>query len=318
MESRRKSTRAADAPRWGRGPLEIAAYFAAWPVLQVLARLPFGILYRLADAACFVLYRVLGVRRRVVLENLRGAFPDAAPEEIARLGERAFRNQCDVAVETVKLLVASAEEIASRVERDIDLARRLQEEGRSAIYVMGHNGNWEWAIPATAHEISKLVLHVVYHPLRHPGFERLFRAVRERFGVILSPMDDAPRAIVRLRRRTTAVILVADQRPRRRNPYTTTFLGRETTFLRGPERLARRLDMPVVFVEMKRVARGRYRLRAEWLCEEPATTSEGEITERFARRLERQILEAPEDWLWLHRRWRDRRAERAARGDTAA
>jgi KDO2-lipid IV(A) lauroyltransferase len=124
-------------------------------------------------------------------------------------------------------------------------------------------------------------------------------------------MDDAPRAIVRMRRELTATILVADQRPSSRNAYRTSFFGRETAFLRGPERLARRLGMPVVFVEMVRVARGQYRIKTEWLCEDPGATAEGEITERFARRLEQQLRATPDDWFWFHRRWRDRRAERA-------
>src|SRR5262249_49129200 len=79
-------------------------------------------------------------------------------------------------------------------------------------------------------------------------------------------------------------ILVADQRPRARDTvHRTQFLGRETAFLRGPERLARTLDVPVIFVESKRTGRGHYELNDEWLCEDPRATAEGEITERFAR-----------------------------------
>jgi Kdo2-lipid IVA lauroyltransferase/acyltransferase len=135
--------------------------------------------------------------------------------------------------------------------------------------------------------------------------------VRTRFGGHLTPIDQAPRAIVRMRNELAATVLVADQRAHSRNPYRTQFLGQRTAFLRGPERLARSLAVPVVYVEMKRLERGRYALTLEWLCEDPAATADGEITERFARRLEQQIRKAPDDWLWLHRRWRDRRAERA-------
>jgi len=291
----------------------VVVYAVTVPWLHLLARAPLRFLYAVSDVVSFLLFRVLRVRRGVVLENLGGAFPEASPEEIRRIAARCYRNQCDVAAETLRMLVARPEEICERVEMRVDIARRLQEEGRSAIYVMGHNANWEWAIPATAAAIPKLTLHVVYHPLSHAGFDALLRRMRERFGAILSPMDEAPRAIVRLRRRVTAVILVADQRPPSRSGWRTPFLHRETGFLRGPERLARRLDMPVVFVEMIRLARGRYRLSAEWLCDDPASTTAGEITERFARRLERQIVAAPDDWLWLHRRWRDRRVERATR-----
>ncbi len=308
----RKTARESDTPRWGDGPLEVAFFFALLPVVHLLARLPLPALHFLSDVTAFAAYRVLRVRRRHVLESLHRAFPEKTPREIDRIAMQTYRNQCDVAAEGLKMLVATPEEIAARVDDDIQLVADLCEEGRSVIYVMGHNANWEWAIPATAAVVPKLTLHVVYHPLSHPGFDRVLRSMRERYGAVLSPMDQAPRAIVRMRGMVSAVILVADQRPRRRqHPHHTKFLNRDTGFLTGPERLARRLGLPLVFVDMRRVSRGRYRLAAEWLCEDPKATEPGEITELFARRLERQIHEAPEDWLWLHRRWRDRRAERA-------
>lgn len=295
-----------------RGPLDRIGDLALAPV-RALSRLPLASLYRIADVGFFVVYRLLRLRRGVARANLRRAFPDLAPGEIAAIEERCFRNVCDVAVEGLWSLSASGEEIAARISAELAPARELMEQGRSAIYVLGHCGNWEWAIPATHHALPGLILHVVYHPVRHAGFDGLVRAARERWGAILTPMEEAPRAIVRLRRQVTATILVADQRPRRHNAHLTRFLGLETGFLRGPERLARRLGMPVLFVAMRRVARGRYAFELEWLCRDPAASAEGEITERFARRLERQVREAPDDWLWLHRRWRDRGAERAAR-----
>ena len=154
------------------------------------------------------------------------------------------------------------------------------------------------------------LIHVIYHPLRHTGFDQLIRSVRGRFGGMFTRIDRAPRAIVGVRHELAATFLVADQRAHSRNPYWTQFLGQPTAFLRGPERLACSLGVPVVYVEMRRIERGRYDVSLEWLCEDPSATADGEITERFARRLEAQIRKTPDDWLWLHRRWRDRRAER--------
>ena len=283
----------------------------AAPLILALARLPLAALYRIADFAFFVSYRLLRARRAMARENLRRCFPDLGEDELAGIEERCYRNTCDAAVEWLKLLAAPLDEIRARVSVDAEFARLLYDRGRSTIFVLGHCGNWEWAIAAATGTIPSVTFHVIYHPLAIRVLDRLSCEARERAGALLSTMDQAPRAIVRMRSELTATVLVADQRPSSRNPYTTTFFGRETNFLRGPERLARRLDMPVVFVEMTRVERGRYRIRLEWLCEDPAATAEGEITERFARRLEQQIRATPDDWFWFHRRWRDRRAERA-------
>ena len=308
-ESRRGRER--DERTWGRNPFEVLAYLAAAPLLHGLALLPLPALYRVSDAAFWLVYRFLRLRRGVARDNLRRSFPDAAPGELERIAERCYRNQCDVAVESLKLMTMSGDEVCARVRANLDFGHRLFERRQSAIFALGHCGNWEWAIPVAVFGFREALIHVVYHPLRHAGFDRLVRAVRSRFGGVLTPTDRAPREIVRLRDELVATVLVADQRAHSRNPYVTQFLGQPTAFVRGPERLARQLELPVIYVEMKRVERGRYELSLEWLCEDPRATSEGEITERFARRLEQQIRKAPDDWLWLHRRWRDRRAERA-------
>ncbi len=306
---RAKSAR--DERSWGRNPFEVLVYLAVAPLLRGLARLPLPVLYRVSDLAFWIVYRVLRLRRAVVRENLRRSFPEAATHELDRIEERCYRQQCDLAVESLKLMTMSANEIFDRMRANFDIGHQLIARRQSAIFVLGHCGNWEWAIPLAVLSFPGALVHIVYHPLRHTGFDGLIRSVRGRFGGVFTRTDEAPRAIVRMRHELSATFLVADQRAHNRNPYWTQFLGQQTAFLRGPERLARSLGMPVVYVESRRVERGRYEVSLEWLCEDPSVTSDGEITERFARRLEQQILKAPDDWLWLHRRWRDRRAERA-------
>jgi KDO2-lipid IV(A) lauroyltransferase len=311
--SRRERER--EVHSWGRNPIEVLVYLAVAPILRGLARLELSTLYRISDATFWLVYRVLRLRRAVVRDNLRRSFPDAGASELARIEERCYRNVCDVAFEWLKLVTMDAAEICDRVRCDLAIGHELFERRQSAIFVLGHCGNWEWAIPLAVVSFPKALIHVIYHPLRHAGFDALIRSVRGRFGGLLTPIDQAPRAIVRTRGELAATFLVADQRAHSRNPYVTQFLGQPTAFLRGPERLARSLAVPVVYVEMTRVARGRYEIRLEWLCEDPGATADGEITERFARRLEQQIRKNPDDWLWLHRRWRDRRAERRGAGD---
>jgi len=296
---------------WRRNPFAVISYVAVAPLLRALAHLPLSALYRVSDVVFWIVYRILRLRRSVARGNLRRSFPEATTAELDRIEERCYRQQCDVAFEWLKLMTMDADEIRDRVRADLEVGHQLIERRQSAIFVLGHCGNWEWAIPLAVLSFPTVLIHIIYHPLRHAGFDGLIRSVRARFGGLLTPINQAPRAIVRTRNELAATFLVADQRAHSRNPYWTQFLGQPTAFVRGPERLARSLDVPVVYVEMTRLARGRYALNLEWLCEDPSATSDGEITERFARRLEQQIRKAPDDWLWLHRRWRDRRAERS-------
>jgi KDO2-lipid IV(A) lauroyltransferase len=82
------------------------------------------------------------------------------------------------------------------------------------------------------------------------------------------------------------------------------FLGRETAFLHGPEQYAKKYDLPVIFVDIQRVRRGYYELNLALITDKPRETSEGEITQLYARHLEEAILTKPENWLWSHRRWK--------------
>lgn len=291
----------------GRRALQGLSYALAAPLLHGLARLPLSVLHRISDLAFVVVYGVLRYRRGVTRENLRRAFPDASEDELQRVERSFYRHLCDLAVETLALLTLEDEEIPLRMRgRNLELLDDYAARGQSVVLVLGHCGNWEWAIPL-AELCTPLRLEVVYHPVKHPGFEALFRRARSRFGSILVPMRQAPRRLLRPKDQVTGMVFVADQFPRTPRSYRTRFLHQDTAFVRGPERIARRLDAPVIYVEVQRVARGCYELGLEILCERPSETPDGEITERFARRLEQQIQKSPEAWLWSHRRWKSPR-----------
>lgn len=104
------------------------------------------------------------------------------------------------------------------------------------------------------------------------------------------------------------VALVADQEPvasdRR---HWTHFLNRETAFYMGADVIAATLDYPVYFVAIVRTGRGRYEASFELLRARGERLVPGELTERYARRVERQIHASPADWPWSHKRWRLRR-----------
>jgi len=288
-----------------RRAVQRLAYAAAAPFIHGFARLPLAVLYRISDAACFVLRRVLRYRRRVIRENLRRSFPRLSAPERERIERDFYRHLCDLGVETLKMLVMDAAEIQRRMPaHGLELLDQYAAQDQSVVLVLGHCANWEWAIPVVECGAS-LRLDVVYHPVRNPYFDALFRHARGRFGSHLTSMQEAPRRLIRRRDECTAMVFVADQFPRSPRPYRTRFLEQDTAFIRGPERIARRLDAPVIFVDLVRRGRGRYALTLELLCEHPARAADGEVTERFARRLEETIRSAPGSWLWSHRRWKD-------------
>ena len=102
--------------------------------------------------------------------------------------------------------------------------------------------------------------------------------------------------------------LIADQNPPRRpDSHWFRFLNQDTIFFDGGEKLALRCNLPVYFVRMERLQRGRYQMSFEPIYDGVEEVAEYEITERYVRRLEAMICEHPELWMWSHRRWKHKR-----------
>jgi KDO2-lipid IV(A) lauroyltransferase len=172
---------------------------------------------------------------------------------------------------------------------------------------MGHYGNWEWAGPSFT-LTTNFPLVVIYKPLSHRHFEKMMVGMRTRFGTRITPIDRTLRDMVANQKETTATAFIADQNASRKNAYWTTFLHQDTAVFTGPEKLARRFNYPVVYMNVQRKKRGYYEITPELLFDTPSKTTENEISEAFTKRLEKEIIQDPIPWLWSHRRWKHKRS----------
>ena len=101
---------------------------------------------------------------------------------------------------------------------------------------------------------------------------------------------------------------IGDQTPNKHSlNFWTRFLNQDTAVLEGTEKIARKLNQPVVFVNMRKVKRGHYHAEFYDLCSDPQSLEPGELTRMHIRMLERFIREEPAYWLWSHRRWKHKR-----------
>jgi KDO2-lipid IV(A) lauroyltransferase len=89
----------------------------------------------------------------------------------------------------------------------------------------------------------------------------------------------------------------------------TRFLNQETAFFQGVEKISKAYDLPVVYLSIRRPSRGKFVAQYEMIADSPRSLADGEVVERFARRLEADIIAQPEIWLWTHRRWKATRPE---------
>lgn len=277
-------------------------------LVVLLSRLPLRVLHALSSFVAFLMGDVFGYRRKVVLGNLQNSFPEKDPRELRKIARAFYRHLADVQLEAMKLLTISDKELNRRCRMDEKGKALMQsyfDEGRSFIGLLGHFGNWEWVPPVTSLNLPFPVVPV-YRPLKDKVFDRLMLRIRGRYAHELIPKNLVGRSVIRYQRSGKPFILglIADQTPRPKSAYWTTFLSQDTPVYHGPEKLARSLDVPVFFVAMRRQQRGHYFMCVELITEKPADLKEGELSRRFMELLEKEIRQSPADWLWSHRRWK--------------
>jgi KDO2-lipid IV(A) lauroyltransferase len=278
-------------------------FYLTYPFIYLIASLPFWMLYAFSDFFYHIL-RLTGYRKKIVLKNLKNSFPEKSQAEIEAICEAYYRYLCDLILETLKTLTMSEKQARSRCTfHHAEWLDNFYKQRKSILVVMGHYGNWEWAGPAFTLD-TQYQLVVVYRPLSNIYFERMMSRMRTKFGTRITPVDRTLRDMVASREQITATAFIADQTATAKNAYWTTFLNQDTAVFTGPEKLAKKFNYPIVFMNVKRVRRGFYEVYPELLFNNPANTTDNEISETFTRRLEHEIRLDPTVWLWSHRRWK--------------
>jgi len=284
-------------------------YYLTLPFIYFLSLLPFPILYLVSDGLYGILFYLIGYRKDVVFQNLRNSFPDKNEAEITRIAKDFYHYLCDLTLETFKTLTISKKSMLKHCSfqpETLKLFNKLAEENKSIILVMGHWGNWEWAGNSCS-LLFKHQLYVIYHPLSNKYFDGLIYRMRTRFGTKLIPMKDTYREMAGKRNELSATAFIADQTPSPEGAFWTTFLNQDTPVFKGTEKIAQRMNYPVVYGRVKRIKRGYYEISAEILFENPSKTESNEISKAHTKVLENDIIKQPEIWLWSHRRWKHKK-----------
>lgn len=290
--------------------MQALLYYLALPFIYLASLLPFPVLYLVSDFVYFTLFYLIGYRKAVVYQNLKNSFPEKSDEELKALRKKFYHYLCDLFLEISKTLTISKSKMLKRCVMSPEtkaLFDKYQNENRHVIIVMGHFGNWEWA-GNTFSLTCKNQLYVIYHPLKNKYFNKLIIGMRMRFGTKLIAMRDTMRDMIKFRSGPPSVTaFIADQTPHPDRAYWTQFLNQDTPIFTGTEKFSKKFNYPVIYVSVKRVRRGYYRIDSELLFDQPKDCAEHEISERHIKRLEEDILGIPESWLWSHRRWKHKR-----------
>jgi len=277
-------------------------------VLRLISRLPFPVLYFFSDVFFLIAFFLVRYRRKMVWRNLRNAFPEKDEQARRKIERQFYRNLCDYAVETLKLLTISREEIARRmVFTNPEVVSGFFKEQRSVLQLTAHQFNWEWLL-AHGSFVYHAPMDFVYQRVNNEFFNKVSVEIRTRFGGHAILRDEVARESIRRKNIIRGIAIVADQYPGYKSDkkYQTTFLHQETVFFYGSNQLAVMLQYPVVFYSVKKIRRGYYETTAIEIAQPPFGKKEDIVIENYVRAVERTIREDPASWLWSHNRWKKR------------
>lgn len=290
-------------------------YNIIYGIFYLVSKLPYRALYVISDIANLVLYHIVRYRRDIVRRNITSAFPEKSLEECISIERGFYKWFCDYFVETVKLMSVSRQELLSRIEfRGIDKIEECFDRGQTCAGILGHYGNWE-LLSATGLVIKKhpeAVIGLIYHPLRSQLFDRLFINMRQSMGGVCIPKKDILRYLVSFRSQNLMNLFgyIADQAPRYRNIHLwLPFLNHDTPVFTGAERIMRKMNNAVFYIDVERPERGKYIYTFKLMTDKPGEMPEFEITKKFFVMLEQTIRREPRFYLWSHNRWKRTREE---------
>lgn len=295
----------AGATRWER-----IRYYALYSVCRLVGYLPEWFLYYcLAEVLYLILYYVARYRVKVTRSNLSNSFPEKSDRELRRIERKFYRHLSEIFIDTIDLTGISKRALRRRMVIENEDSHRRNIEGRDWIAAMAHYGSWEYfMVYALGDEPGRETVGV-YKTLHSKAMDMLYLRMRSRMNMAPVPMSLFLRHVVRNRSNNVrmGIGLIADQSPAWfywDKWYD--FLGQPTHFYNGMETIALRFGMPIYFMHIDKTRRAHYRGRFECIYDGSEQVEEGEITRRYARKLENMIRERPELWLWSHRRWKHR------------
>lgn len=288
-------------------------YRAYKTALGLCASLPWPCIHALSRGLGWVLHRGVGYRRTVVQENIRRSFPELGQTEAERLAREFYRRFVMQFISAAKMLSQPNKTILQRHLKyeGLELFERLLRQGRPhSILLLGHCGNWELFSAGSLYLAPMgITQDQLYRPLRDRAADRLFLEMRTQHGSLVVPKSEIGRRMLSELKESNpqprSWLFLSDQKPSRDHVnYWTLFLNQPTAFLDGAERLARKYNLPVIYMDIERLSDRQYVGHMKLICENPKEAKPYEITESYARMLEATIMRDKAGWLWSHKRWR--------------
>ncbi len=272
----------------------------------VIRRLPIERVYWLGEVVGSWLYERVKLRRKLVETNLQASFPEKSEQERKRIARQVYVEQVQSLFEIMRAPLIRSKADAEKIftVKNVHLAERCYAEGKGAIVVSAHFGNWE--LKAMCWAFLAKPCAIVYKPFSNKFLDKKMLEWRTLGGNEFIPMSLAPTLGLRRLREGKLLALLSDQAAHS-DDYFTTFLGRDAAIFLGAAVFALRTKLPIILSMPRRIGIGKHVLELSEIKTDDLTFSSENVkvlAERYTRAIESYIRRYPEQWFWLHNRWK--------------
>jgi KDO2-lipid IV(A) lauroyltransferase len=285
-------------------------YALAWGLIKFIGALPRPLARAAGITLAWIVYLVHGRLRRVGMRNLQMAFPEKNRGERAGILRGVFTSFGRQAAEVCLFPKYTRENVSQVVVYDgFENFERALARGKGVLFLTAHLGGWE--LSAFAHSLQGHPLHVVMRPLDNVYLDRLTRQYRTMHGNTMVDKDDFVRGLLAAMKAGETVGILMDTNMTPPQGVFVDFFGIPACTASGLARIALRTDAAVVpgFTIWDRDLR-KYRLRFERPVQLVRTGDDNADavanTALFTKIIEGYVRKYPDQWLWVHRRWKTR------------
>ena len=262
---------------------------------------------KFASVISMFFFYLLPIRKDVVFDNLKHAFPELSSDQIKKLAYRTYKNFSITLVEILYLPWISDEQIKDVVKfKNLDLIDKREKEGNGVILLSGHFGNWEYCAISVGAQLNTK-LSVIVKPQRNNFVNDWMNKARTRWTNEVVPLGASIRNVYAVLMKKGIVALIADQRGPEES-IKLEFFGRKTSVYTGPAVLSLKMNVPIIYGIAIRQPDFSYRCDVVEISRDNLPDDyDGKVkvlSERILRYLEDVIRKNPEQWFWMHKRWK--------------
>ncbi len=292
--------------------MQLLIYRLVYPMLWFISKLPWRLFYAFSTAIFLLTYYIIRYRRKTVTENLTLVFPEKSEKEIKSIRKAFYKHMCDMFLEMIKSISISNDEMMKRFKvTNLEILHELEASGKNIMVFMAHYASYEWANVIDIQTGFQAV--GVYKRIENKYFDRLVRRIRARFGSRVVTTKNAMEEITKDQEKDGLYMygLAADQSPKiYRATYWTDFMGVKVPTFLGAEVLTKRLGLNSYYLQVEKIKRGYYEATFVPISENSKDCEDYSIVKSYLRLLEKQIHNKPQYYLWTHKRWKHRNAEK--------